>query len=136
MDEVKSEDYDNYEDDNEKEEDPAKYENTAPAYICVFDINDDFDRRWILDEDFDEFEHDVEHLPDFDTSDEYEIDEGGPDSVLPWAFQFDAMPIKVVINMSTSSKETLVARIQNKKKVLELQDFESSKKIKIIRMTF
>jgi hypothetical protein len=114
---------DNY----EEEEDPAEYENTAPAYTMygISDVNNDFDRRCIPDEDVDEFEHDVEHLPDFETRDEYEIDEGGPNSVLPWASQFDAMPIKVVINMSTSSKGTLVARVQNKKKVLELQDFES-----------
>ena len=55
-DEVENEDYDNSEDNYEEEEDPAEYENTAPAYTMygISDVNDDFNRCCIPDEDFDE----------------------------------------------------------------------------------
>jgi hypothetical protein len=117
-----------YDEDYDKDQDPAEYDDTPiPAYTMygISDAHDDFDRRCIPEEDFDEYEHDVEHLPDFETDDEYQPEEGGPEATLPWASQFAAMPIKVVINMPKSSKGPPVAR-NHKKKVLELQDFESS----------
>ena len=123
QDEAENKDDDDYEENYEEDADPEH-----PSYTMygISDANDDFDRRCIPIEDFDEFEHDVEHLHDFETDDEYAINEGGPDSALPWASKFDNMPIKVVVNVSKPSNGTSVAKIQKKKKALKLQDFESS----------
>jgi len=125
------EDEDDDEEGDEEDTDQVEYIGTStPAYSMygVPDTHDPFDRRCIPEEDFDEYKHDVEHLPDpaFETEDEYKTDEGGPDSELPWASQFDSMPFTVVAKLSTTSKGTTVAGAQKKKAALTLQDFDSS----------
>ena len=120
-------DEEDYEDDDDEDKDPAEYDSIPiPGYTMygISDAHDDFDRRCIPEEDFDEYEHDVEHLPDFETDDEYQPEEGGPESTLPWASQFDAMPVKVVATLSRTSTGTTVARAQKKQATLTLADFD------------
>jgi len=133
MEEYEDEDEDGdeeyYEEENEEDKDPTECDGTpTPAYTMygVSDAHDDFDRRCNPTEDFDEYEHDVEHLPDFETDNEYKTDEGGPDSELPWASQFHSMSFKVVAKLSTTSKGIPVARVQKKTAALTLTDFDSS----------
>jgi hypothetical protein len=118
-----------HEEENEEDKDQVEYIGTsAPAYSMydVSDAHDPFDRRCIPEEDFDLDELDVEHLPDFETEDEYKTDEGGPESDLPWSSQFDSTPVRVVATLSKTSNGTTVAHAQKKKATLTLDDFDSS----------
>jgi len=119
--EDEDEDEEDDEEENEEDTDQVEYIGTStPAYSMygVSDTHNPFDRCCIPKEDFDKYEHDVEHLPDFETEDEYKTDEG--------ASQFDSMPVKLVAKLSTTSKGTTVAHAQKKKAALTLNDFDSS----------